>query len=140
MALEADGAKTVQTALELLHTLRPRIAEILGGETSVVAKLDSMDILKGANVLYVGPSEEGTQLRQLCGKFGCGFSLFILKEKADLVHDTFRDAQYLTDTRPLVVRALIHCLMTTWVKPYIVALQHPEHEPSPPTTPSTVFV
>ncbi|KAM6493689.1 hypothetical protein JOM56_010050, partial [Amanita muscaria] len=54
---------TVQAALDLLHTLRPSISEILNGSPPVKVRLDTMDVLKlsnveghlNAHVLFLGP-------------------------------------------------------------------------------------
>ncbi|PPQ64972.1 hypothetical protein CVT24_008160 [Panaeolus cyanescens] len=125
--------RTIATTLELLKSLQPRIMEILDGEKAVHVPLDHLDVLKtermrpkkgkdaqqpvagdsvatgvattdapaeevkekvGAGVLFLGPShdyhkdETGRKLKEIC----------------ELVNKTFKEAGYLTDTRPLTVR------------------------------------
>ena len=90
--------KTVETALELLASLQPRIAEILEGSAGVKVLLDQLDVLKtqkiqsqrspdkgaqpaeegppkvGAGVLFLGPSPsalqsvEGVKLMRVCSE------------------------------------------------------------------------
>ncbi|KIL57184.1 hypothetical protein M378DRAFT_88218, partial [Amanita muscaria Koide BX008] len=88
------NSMTVQAALDLLHTLRPSIAEILNGSPSVKVRLDTMDVLKSnnvegnmnAHVLFLGPrgvNEEDTRLWDVCSE----------------------SAGFVTETRPLK----LHC-------------------------------
>ncbi|KIL57178.1 hypothetical protein M378DRAFT_172051 [Amanita muscaria Koide BX008] len=99
MACREEG-KTVQAALDLLHTLRPSISEILNGSPSVKVRLDTMDVLKSnnvegnvnAHVLFLGPRgvhEEDKRLWNVC----------------NLINQSFRSAGFVTDTRPLK----LHC-------------------------------
>ncbi|PFH53320.1 hypothetical protein AMATHDRAFT_138058, partial [Amanita thiersii Skay4041] len=93
--------KMVADALKLLQSLEPSIASILQGRNTVKIRLDRMDILKperdgAAHVLYLGPSqlpndEEDTRLQAVSGEL--------------LVHQSFKDAGYITETRPLK----LHC-------------------------------
>ncbi|KAF9522296.1 hypothetical protein CPB83DRAFT_864682 [Crepidotus variabilis] len=116
--------KTVSTALALLNSLKPRIRQILDDHLVVKVPLEVLDILKaerlrhkpeasngedreqegtqenkiGAGVLFLGPrtslgSQESDEER---------IKLFAV---CDLVHKAFKQAGYLTDTRPLK----LHC-------------------------------
>ncbi|VDC01513.1 unnamed protein product [Peniophora sp. CBMAI 1063] len=100
---------TLTRATELLHTLRPRVLEMLGGEPLRVG-LERMDIMppergdpERAHVLWVGPDlegEDGRRLRAVC----------------DVIQKTFMDAGLVVDER----RELkLHCTVvnTTYRKP-----------------------
>jgi activating signal cointegrator complex subunit 1 len=73
---QESNTKTVQTAIELLHQLRPQILEKLGGETLRVG-LNSMDIMRPergdltkAHVMWAGPTydnERAQRLKRVCG-------------------------------------------------------------------------
>ncbi|KAF8875285.1 kinase A anchor protein, partial [Infundibulicybe gibba] len=100
---------TVSTALDLLRSLQPQLAQTSGTKLSIT--LDSMDIFQpqrnfgeagalGANVLFIGPSNsDDKRLRDIC----------------DMTHRTFRQHGYITEKRPLK----LHCsiLNTSHRKP-----------------------
>ncbi|KAF8147870.1 hypothetical protein B0H34DRAFT_738528 [Crassisporium funariophilum] len=127
--------KTVSTALALLRSLQPAISLILDGEKGVKVPLDVLDVLKterirrrhdvppasdgagggaasgasegsgereereekvGAGVLFVGPAAASSRGEEDVGK---------LMRVCDLIHQTFKDAGYVTDIRPLK----LHC-------------------------------
>ncbi|TFK66942.1 hypothetical protein BDN72DRAFT_961392 [Pluteus cervinus] len=111
MALELEGPQstTVEDALRLLESIQPQISEDIGvGLGGVDVELDEMDVfnfdkVKGdengvyANVLFVGPSRDAK--RKEGGKR--------LIKLTDLVHQTFKQAGYVTDPRPLK----LHCTL-----------------------------
>jgi len=106
-----DGEKqTIADALKLLELLRPELQTLLQGNKSVKVKLEKMDVLKTerreeeiyAHVLYLGVNEsDGDTAR--------------LKQVCDKVHQTFKTAGYITETRPLKLHCTI--LNTTHRRP-----------------------
>ncbi|KAK2459712.1 hypothetical protein APHAL10511_008274 [Amanita phalloides] len=115
MALsDADGqSKTIDDGLTLLRSLQPAIAEVLQGRTSVKVRLNTLDALKqqqnysngstDAHVLFLGPSDsrddEGTRLHAV----------------SNLVHQAFKTAGFITETRPLKLHCTI--LNTSYRRP-----------------------
>lgn len=108
---EHSQFKTVAEALALLRSLRPQISQIVAETGFVNVDLDQLDLFTadqqgGARVLFVGPSnyvrstEDGKRLVQL----------------SNLVHSTFKQAGFITETRPLKLHCTI--LNTSWRKPH----------------------
>jgi len=64
--------KTVETALELLESLQPRISEILGGSTGVKVLLDHLDVLKTQKIRTLRSPGEGPELEEGPPKVGAG--------------------------------------------------------------------
>ncbi|KAF5378313.1 hypothetical protein D9615_008800 [Tricholomella constricta] len=106
----SPDTRTVSTALALLRSLKPRLDAILdtdGGEhadhAGLQVVLDALDIMRPvpaagasddvwADVLYLAPREtgvDGVKLRKI----------------ADCIERTFKEAGYVTETRPLK----LHC-------------------------------
>ncbi|KAH7907101.1 kinase A anchor protein [Hygrophoropsis aurantiaca] len=93
-------AKTLPEALSLLSTLKPRIIEMMQGD-SIFAPLNLMNIMKpddgnpdNAHVLWLGPSFD-TEAAQRLRRVG------------ELVFKTFSDAGFIVDRRPLK----LHCTL-----------------------------
>ncbi|KAJ3501229.1 hypothetical protein NLJ89_g9436 [Agrocybe chaxingu] len=117
--------RTVSTALALLRSLQPEIREILDGEPSVKVPLEVMDVLKTERMRVPKPSGESVgevQLQQQEEESRVGAGVLFLGPKVldlgvvdeermkleavcDLIHRTFKEARYITDTRPLK----LHC-------------------------------
>ncbi|KAI0927701.1 hypothetical protein AcW1_007127 [Taiwanofungus camphoratus] len=101
--------RTLSSAISLLQEIRPRIMEILGQERLRVS-LRCMDIMKPerqdlerAHVMWVGPSHDGEDAKQL-------------KKVSEFVNRTFKSAGFVVDEG----RSLkLHCtvLNTTYRKP-----------------------
>ncbi|KAI0091983.1 AKAP7 2'5' RNA ligase-like domain-containing protein [Irpex rosettiformis] len=97
--------KTVQSAVQFLTALRPRIVERLAGQSLQVG-LNSMDImhpergdLTKAHIMWAGPSYESEQARRL--KHVCVDRLY-----PEFIHNEFKRAGFVVDDRrPLK----IHC-------------------------------
>ncbi|KAK7047348.1 hypothetical protein VNI00_006579 [Paramarasmius palmivorus] len=107
MALQAeqstsgsDPGKTVQTALELLRSIQPRLVNE-GALQVPLQRLGAFESKKGARVLWVSPDEEARQGESLEDRT----HRERLMRVCNLVHRTFKDAGYITDTRPLK----LHC-------------------------------
>ncbi|KAF7768412.1 hypothetical protein Agabi119p4_7655 [Agaricus bisporus var. burnettii] len=102
MALDGE-TKDITSALELLESLRPALRAVLEERHSVKVEFKTApEVLKTekregeifANVLYLGvnePSDETTRLKQVC----------------DIIHNAFKTAGYITETRPLK----LHCTL-----------------------------
>jgi len=100
MALDND-TRTVSDALKLLESTQPELRSLLEEHRTVKVKLETLDVLKiekrndediSAHVLYLGVNEadhDSERLKRVCNK----------------VHQTFRTAGYITETRPLK----LHC-------------------------------
>ncbi|KAI6144636.1 kinase A anchor protein [Pisolithus tinctorius] len=101
-------SKTLQDALSLLLSLKPRIMELLSGSRLCVP-LHRMNIMEpdggdpdNAHVLWLGPSHDGEDARRL-------------QRIGDIVSTTFREAGFISERRPLK----LHCtvLNTIYRKP-----------------------
>ncbi|KXN81932.1 Activating signal cointegrator 1 complex subunit 1 [Leucoagaricus sp. SymC.cos] len=99
MALDGE-TKRVEDALALLETLRPQLRALLEDRKTVKVELGTLDVLKTerrgeevhAHVLYLGVSdadEETLRLKRVC----------------DVVHQAFKTAGHIRETRPLK----LHC-------------------------------
>ncbi|KAI6022018.1 hypothetical protein EDC04DRAFT_3117927 [Pisolithus marmoratus] len=112
--------KTLQEALTLLFSLKPRIEELLSGSRFCVP-LNRMNIMKpdggdpdNAHVLWLGPSQDSEDARRL-------------ERIGEMVNRTFREAGFISDRRPLKVQSYLfgafaiglHCtvLNTIYRKP-----------------------
>ncbi|KAG7094941.1 hypothetical protein E1B28_005743 [Marasmius oreades] len=107
---EKTSKKTIESALELLHSLQPQLSN--EGPLEVPLKrLGVFESKKGARVLWVSPieqvvDEETPEEKENREK---------LQRVCDLVHRTFKAAGYITDQRPLK----LHCTIinTSYRKP-----------------------
>ncbi|TEB27248.1 hypothetical protein FA13DRAFT_1736636 [Coprinellus micaceus] len=106
-----EPKRTITSALVLLRSLRPQISTILAG-ARVKFPLEKMDVFppgatSNANVLFLGPNEP-TAARRRNGNGrnnGERSEWDVLWSVADFVHQAFKSAGYITDTRPLK----LHC-------------------------------
>ncbi len=114
MVLEHDKSKTIETALDLLRSLKPSIAVLLQGRDSLKVKLNSLDILKpdanrqNAHVLFCDPStdgEDGERFAAFCGKYTLSSPTRTYGNLTpDLINKAFINAGFITDKRPLKAR------------------------------------
>ena len=99
---DQNSSKTVSEALTLLHSLKPRVMEILGKDKLRVA-LNRMDIMKpnrgsqdkldNAHVLWIGPAIEGDEALKLQAVGGasrtscCGLHLHCgTSDDSEIIH------------------------------------------------------
>ncbi|ESK88559.1 hypothetical protein Moror_3174 [Moniliophthora roreri MCA 2997] len=107
---KGSSEKTVQTALELLNSLRSQLLQE-GPLQIPLNHLGAFESKKGARVLWVSPKEDGQQDESSEDKA----EREKLVRVCNLVHQTFKQAGYITDTRPLKLHCTI--LNTSWRKP-----------------------
>uniref|UniRef100_A0A0W0FRT8 A-kinase anchor protein 7-like phosphoesterase domain-containing protein n=1 Tax=Moniliophthora roreri TaxID=221103 RepID=A0A0W0FRT8_MONRR len=107
---KGSSEKTVQTALELLNSLRSQLLQE-GPLQIPLNHLGAFESKKGARVLWVSPKEDGQQDESSEDKA----EREKLVRVCNLVHQTFKQAGYITDTRPLKLHCTI--LNTSWREP-----------------------
>ncbi|EAU80986.2 hypothetical protein CC1G_03162 [Coprinopsis cinerea okayama7 len=131
---ETQPARTVETALDLLRSLKPRISELLsenGGGSRLKVPLELLDVfppgaMTGANVLYLGPDMTGIDDGDRPGPSRTSFPTGSTDEKyhwkqrlwkvSDFIHQEFKKAGYITERRPLKLHCTI--LNTSHRKPH----------------------
>ncbi|KAG2010611.1 hypothetical protein CC2G_013422 [Coprinopsis cinerea AmutBmut pab1-1] len=131
---ETQPARTVETALDLLRSLKPRISELLsenGGGSRLKVPLELLDVFPpgattGANVLYLGPDMTGIDDGDRPGPLRTSFPTGSTDEKyhwkqrlwkvSDFIHQEFKKAGYITERRPLKLHCTI--LNTSHRKPH----------------------
>lgn len=105
-----ESKKTVSSALTLLRSLQPQVTALLAG-ARVKAPLERLDVFppgatKQANVLFLGCEESKRTKKNGKQRDREERSDWeVLKSVADLIHNTFKSAGYITETRPLK----LHC-------------------------------
>ncbi|KAJ3739620.1 kinase A anchor protein [Lentinula raphanica] len=107
----SSNPKTVESALGLLRSLQPQLIALC--ETGKQGRLEvsleragAFETREGARVMWVSPREDE----------GWFESEEELEERTEMVHQAFRDAGYITETRPLK----LHCTLinTSHRKPF----------------------
>ncbi|KAJ3875608.1 AKAP7 2'5' RNA ligase-like domain-containing protein [Lentinula edodes] len=116
-SISSQSTTTVESALTLLRSLQPQLTELcaVGKSGTLQASLERLGAFEstdGARVMWVSPRENE----------GWPESEEELEERvklvrvADMVHQAFKDAGYITETRPLK----LHCTLinTSYRKPF----------------------
>ncbi|KAJ3815223.1 kinase A anchor protein, partial [Lentinula aff. lateritia] len=108
---------TVESALTLLRSLQPQLTEVcaVGKSGTIEASLERLGAFEskdGARVMWVSPreNEEWPESKEESEE------RVKLVRVADMVHRAFKDAGYITETRPLK----LHCTLinTSYRKPF----------------------
>ncbi|KAJ3920309.1 kinase A anchor protein [Lentinula edodes] len=116
-SISSQSSTTVESVLTLLRSLQPQLTELcaVGKSGTLQASLERLGAFEskdGARVMWVSPRENE----------GWPESEEELEERvklvrvADMVHRAFKDAEYITETRPLK----LHCTLinTSYRKPF----------------------